>query len=81
MTSYKCDDCGGELIYHEQDLEHGEHHECQDCGKIYPYEPGPLKDNIDSFNEIKDDAVNYPPPVGFAAEVGASLLTRRKPGH
>ena len=35
---YKCTVCGGDLIYHEQDLEHGEHHECRECGEIYPYD-------------------------------------------
>lgn len=50
---YKCDDCGGELIYHEQDLDHGEHHECPDCGKIYPYE-GHVH-NPNRYDKLKGD--------------------------
>lgn len=51
MPNYKCDDCGGELIYHEQDLEHGEHHECPDCGKIYPYESGNVENGYDELRK------------------------------
>ena len=34
---YKCPICGGNLEYHEQSLEHGEHHVCVECGEIYPH--------------------------------------------
>ena len=34
---YRCPECDAEMEYHEQDLEHGEHHVCPDCGYVEKY--------------------------------------------
>lgn len=36
--TYHCEKCGGVLEYISMDFEHGEHHECTECGEVYPYE-------------------------------------------